>query len=130
MVDAEFIVPWIQRAENDILTARHLAENMRPVPMEIVCFHCQQAAEKYLKAFLIWNNQEPPKTHDLIELAKLCSDFDKDFLLLSLKCEYLIPFATRTRYPGASDLEDEDTKKALVYAQDIIDLIKPKITLP
>jgi len=128
MVDAEFVTPWIQKAENDFSTARHLAENMHPVPIEIVCFHCQQAAEKYLKAFLVWNDQEPPKTHDLIELTKLCSNFDKGFLLLSPKCEFLIPFATRTRYPGTSDLEEEDIRKALTYAQDIIESIKPKIS--
>ena len=129
MVDAEFVMPWIQRAENDITTARYLTENMHPVPTEIVCFHCQQAAEKYLKAFLVHNDQEPPKTHDLIELAKLCSSFDESFLLLSPKCEYLVPFATRTRYPGAGDLEDADIKKALAYAQDIIELVKKKIVL-
>ena len=129
MVDSEFVVPWIQKAENDISTARHLAEKMYPIPTEIVCFHCQQAAEKYLKAFLVWNNQEPPKIHDLIELAKLCSRFDESFLLLSPKCEYLIPFATRTRYPGTSDLDYGDIKMALAYAQDIINSIKPKIIL-
>ena len=82
MVDKEFVAPWIQRADNDISTARYLTENMRPLPIEIVCFHCQQAAEKYLKAFLVWNDQEPPKTHDLIELAKLCGSFDQNFLHL------------------------------------------------
>ena len=75
MVDWEFVLPWVQRAENDITTARYLSENIHPGPIEIICFHCQQAAEKYLKAFLVWNDQEPSKTHDLIELAKLCTKF-------------------------------------------------------
>ena len=79
MVDFEFVEPWIQRAENDISSANFLTEKMYPVPAEIVCFHCQQAAEKYLKAFLVYNDLEPPKTHDLIELARLCSNYDKDF---------------------------------------------------
>ena len=129
MADAEFVVPWIQRAENDISAARYLAENMHPKPIEIVCFHCQQAAEKYLKAFLVWNDQEPPKTHDLIELTKLCSNFNEGVLSLSPKCEYLVPFATRTRYPGTSDLRDEDISKALAYAHDIIELVKTKMPL-
>ena len=59
MVDAEFVMPWIEKAENDILTSRFLAETMHPAPAEIICFHCQQAAEKYLKAFLVYNDQEP-----------------------------------------------------------------------
>jgi HEPN domain-containing protein len=127
MVDAEFILPWIQKAENDISSAHHLAKSMYPVPTEIVCFHCQQAAEKYLKAFLVYNDQEPPKTHDLIELAKLCNSFNTDFSSIFPKCEYLLPFASRTRYPDANDPEDEDMKKALVYVQDIIEFVKSKL---
>ena len=127
MVDPEFVTPWMQKADNDILAARHLAENMYPAPVEIICFHCQQAAEKYLKAFLVYNDQEPPKTHDLVELAKLCNNYNPDFLLLLPKCEYLLPFASRTRYPGASDPEDVDMKKALVYSHGIIEFVKSKI---
>src|SRR5215471_11708461 len=129
MVDAEFVIPWLQKAENDISSALHLAENMHPAPAEIICFHCQQAAEKYLKAFLVYNDQEPPKTHDLIELTKLCNNFNEDFLLLLPKCGYLLPFAVRTRYPGTGDLDEEDMKRALVYAESIIDFIKTKMSL-
>jgi HEPN domain-containing protein len=129
MVDAEFVESWIKKAENDISSAQYLAKNMYPVPTEIVCYHCQQASEKYLKAFLVYNDQEPPKTHDLIELVKLCNNFDENFLLLIQKCEYLIPFATRIRYPGTTDPGDEDMKRALVYAQDIINFVKSKILL-
>jgi len=40
---------WIEIANSDLATAQYLAKNMWPVSYEIVCFHCQQAAEKYLK---------------------------------------------------------------------------------
>ena len=40
---------WRLLAERDLSVADHLAANMRPTPTEIVAFHCQQAAEKYLK---------------------------------------------------------------------------------
>ena len=129
MADAEFVLPWIQKAENDISSARYLAGNMHPAPAEIICFHCQQSAEKYLKAYLVYNDQEPPKIHDLIELAKLCGKYNEDFSPIFTKCEYLIPFATRTRYPGGSDPEDADIKRALAYANDIIEFVKSKITL-
>ena len=129
MAETEFVLPWIQKAENDISSARYLAENMHPAPAEIICFHCQQAAEKYLKAYLVYNDQEPPKTHDLIELVKFCNNYNTDFSPLFTKCEYLIPFAIRTRYPGGSDPEDEDIKRALAYANDIIEFVKSKITL-
>ena len=127
MVDMEFVLPWTEKADNDISAARYLAENMYPIPAEIICFHCQQAAEKYLKAFLVFNDQEPPKTHDLIELAKLCNNFNPDFLLLITKCEFLVPFASRTRYPGKCNPDDEDIKRALVYSQEIIEFVKSKL---
>jgi HEPN domain-containing protein len=127
MADAEFVAPWIKKADNDIKSARYLANNMRPLPAEIICFHCQQAAEKYLKAYIVYNDQEPPITHDLIELAKLCNNFNGDFSLLSPQCEYLSSFAVRTRYPGTNDPEDEDVKIALAYADRIIELVQSKI---
>ena len=127
MADAEFVEPWIKKADNDINSARHLAENMHPLPAEIICFHCQQAAEKYLKAFIVYNDQEPPITHDLIELAKLCNNCDGDFSLLSPQCEFLSPFAARTRYPGTNDPEDKDVKIALAYAARIIELVQSKM---
>ncbi|MDR3130513.1 MAG: HEPN domain-containing protein [Treponema sp.] len=127
MVDKEFILPWISKADNDILSARYLAETMRPAPREIVCFHCQQSAEKYLKAFLVYNDQEPPKTHDLIELARLCGNYDGDFLQLNPRCEFLTPFAAQTRYPGVIDPSNEDMARALIFAQDIIDFVKSKM---
>ena len=130
MVDLEFVLPWIEKAENDFSAARYLAENMYPPPIEIVCFHCQQAAEKYSKAFLVLNDKEPPRTHDLIELAKLCSNLNSDFTLLLPKCEYLLPFATRMRYPGTSDPNYDDVKRALNYAQEIIEFAKSRMQLP
>jgi len=127
MVDFEFVKPWIQRAENDISSACFLTEKMYPAPTEIVCFHCQQAAEKYLKAFLVYNDQEPPKTHELIELVRLCSNFDKDFSVIIPKCEYLLPFAAQTRYPSKIEIKEEDMKKALAYAQAIIEFVKSRL---
>jgi HEPN domain-containing protein len=127
MVDKKFILPWINKADNDFLSAQYLAKNMHPAPIEVVCFHCQQAAEKYLKSFLVYNDQEPPKTHDLGELAKLCGGFSTDFLQLIQKCEYLTPFAANTRYPGVADPENDDMSKALAFVQDIVEFVKSKM---
>ena len=122
-----YVLPWIERANSDFATARYLAENMRPIPAEIVCYHSQQAAEKYLKAFLVFNDQEPPKTHDLSELVKQCSVFDADFSVLELKCKFLIPFAVQVRYPGGIDPNENDMKIALTYSENIIKFVIAKI---
>ena len=56
---------WLDFAYMDLSAAEHLL-TMRPLPVEIICYHCEQAAEKFLKATLVQFDREPPKTHDLI----------------------------------------------------------------
>lgn len=55
---------WLDFAYMDLSAAEHLL-TMRPLPVEIICYHCEQAAEKFLKATLVQFDREPPKTHDL-----------------------------------------------------------------
>jgi HEPN domain-containing protein len=67
---------------------------------DLVCFCCQQAAEKYLKALLEEQGLRVPRTHDLEDLlSQLLPSFPR---LLSLRrgCKFLIQFAVNTRYPG------------------------------
>lgn len=44
---------WVRYANMDVLSANHLNEIQYPKPLEIICYHCQQAAEKMLKALLL-----------------------------------------------------------------------------
>ena len=46
---ANSVDTWMKLAENDYVVAEHLFGTFRPMPIEIICFHCQQAAEKQLK---------------------------------------------------------------------------------
>jgi HEPN domain-containing protein len=43
---------WFQYADSDFEAAKFL-QSMRPVPLEIICYHCQQSGEKYLKGLPI-----------------------------------------------------------------------------
>jgi len=63
----------------------------------LVCYHAQQAAEKSLKGFMIHNNTPHPKTHDLIDLNKLCTKINQDFSLLKDKLTTLNQFYRRSR---------------------------------
>ena len=63
---------WIKKANEDLLVAKHII-NISPTNST---YHSQQAVEKYLKAFLIINNIEPPKTHNIYHLLRLCIDID------------------------------------------------------
>ena len=61
---------WVRKAEQDWEVAHKLAGETPP-PRDVVCFHCQQAAEKYLKALLQENGLVVPKTHDLVNVLNL-----------------------------------------------------------
>ena len=49
---------WLDFAHMDLSSAEFLL-GMHPVPVEIICYHCEQAAEKFLKAVLIYHGMEP-----------------------------------------------------------------------
>ncbi|MBM3713308.1 MAG: HEPN domain-containing protein [Actinobacteria bacterium] len=70
MVNIEEAQKWQKLADMDLKTAEYL-KNMKPLPIEIICYHCQQSAEKYLKGYLVFCGTAPPKMHDLDELCKL-----------------------------------------------------------
>src|SRR5438046_10712115 len=59
-----FTGQWVRKAESDLAVARHLF-SLKPVPSDEICFHCQQAIEKYLKGLLSEHSLPIQKTHDL-----------------------------------------------------------------
>lgn len=62
MANNNTVNEWIQFSDMDYNTAIFLFDTMRPKPLEIICYHCQQAAEKLLKGLLIFNNKPLQKT--------------------------------------------------------------------
>jgi HEPN domain-containing protein len=60
---------WLEKAARDLDAAERLSTEGGRL-REIVAFHCQQAAEKYLKALLVRNQIEFPKTHDILTLSR------------------------------------------------------------
>ena len=46
MKNEKLIKEWMDFAEMDYLTAKHLYGNMYPKPLEIICYHCQQSIER------------------------------------------------------------------------------------
>ena len=89
---------WLQRAQYDLLSARHLRTNER-IPGGVAAFHYQQAAEKALKGLILAGGSDPERTHDLRALltrVPRLSDLDED------AAESLTSFAVLARYPGFS----------------------------
>ena len=96
----EIVKEWIYKAEEDYESAVSLVrKRKKPVP-DSVCFHAQQCVEKYLKAFLVFHDIEPPVIHDLQVLKNLCSGINKDFNSLTPWLDILNAYAVDFRYPG------------------------------
>ena len=98
---------WTVKAEQDYQTAEVMSRKRKvPVP-DVVGFHSQQCIEKYLKALLVLNKQDFPKTHDLIELLEIA--IKKDPLLDAFRPDLRIlnPFSVQFRYPGESATLEE-----------------------
>ena len=92
-----FIRQWVLKANEDLLVVNKLTE-FEFIATSSVCFHCQQAAEKFLKAFLISRGIDIKKTHNIEFLLAECSDFDFDFSEIDPK--NLSDFGVDVRYPG------------------------------
>lgn len=96
-VIAVVVRQWLEKADHDReLVRRDLAQD-EPLT-DILLFHCQQAAEKYLKAFLVSCGQKPPRTHEIEELVYLCVTFDPRFSTFE-NIFYLTNYAVDMRYP-------------------------------
>jgi HEPN domain-containing protein len=94
----QWVRQWLNKATTDFETALVLMESGRPLfwPM---CYHCQQAVEKSLKAFLIWSGRPVAKTHDLEKLLQECTTLDTDFSFWERHCFILNDYAVIARYP-------------------------------
>ena len=69
---------WLVKAERDLLSAKALIE-LSPPLSDTAIYHTQQCAEKALKVFLAYRDQEIEKTHDLRMLVNQCKKIDKSF---------------------------------------------------
>ncbi|WP_295457247.1 HEPN domain-containing protein [uncultured Thiodictyon sp.] len=94
---------WLQKVAEDYRVAQVLAESAEPLD-DAICFHCQQAAEKLLKALLVAAGARPPRTHDLEELASLLPSSQPLPAEIADACAYLSELAVIPRYPVHVDL--------------------------
>jgi len=90
---------WIRKAEGDYRVAEKLART-RPPENDFVCFCCQQAAEKFLKALLVELGLNVPRTHNLEDLLGLLRPHHSGLFALRRGLLFLNRFAVDTRYPG------------------------------
>jgi HEPN domain-containing protein len=127
MSDSRIIQEWIRYAQSDMIAARYMFYDVNPKQTEISVFHCQQCAEKSLKAYLVTHEIDPPKIHDLPILCKMCAEIDGEFLSLMDISSDLNPYAVAARYPKQLVSDETQVKTAIDQAQQIYDFCVAKV---
>jgi len=124
----DIVTKWAVKADNDFKTG--MDEFNSPDPTyDTVCFHMQQCAEKYLKAFLIFRNKEISKTHNITLLLQQCAMIDKDFeQFINEETAKLTYYAVEARYPDDFYMPTyEEALQAMDIAEEIRSLVRTKI---
>jgi HEPN domain-containing protein len=127
MSDINWVKNWFQHSFNDFISAKHLFEDMYPKQIEISCYLSQQCAETALKGFLVFNEIEPPKIHNLRVLCQLCIDMDDSFNTRVRFCVDLNNYSNLTRYPNELETDAVVAKLAIEEAKIIYDFCLSKI---
>ncbi|MHB0876176.1 MAG: HEPN domain-containing protein [Anaerolineae bacterium] len=115
---------WLSKAMRDIRTAEVVLAAEPPL-LEDALFHCQQAAEKALKALLAWHDRPFRRTHDLSELGRQCIALVPDLETLLIEVAPLSEYAWRFRYPGEpEEPAPAEAREALVLARRVVHAIR------
>ena len=123
MDDAHYheIQQWLLKSRRDLEAARVLFEHGL---FDVVVYHCQQSAEKALKAYLVYQEVILQKTHNLVVLLESCLTFDMNFEILRDSAEILTPYATEFRYPcDTTQPEKYEAEEALAIASLVLDFV-------
>ncbi len=119
---------WVRKAESDFRLAVDIAQGNKPFHDER-CFHCQQSAEKYLKAILEELGVTIPKTHLLVALLPLLAPHHPSLRSLRRGVDFLTRFAVHTRYPG-DHASKRQAASALRWAGRVRDACRAILGLP
>ena len=117
---------WVSKAEGDFATAGREIRARKMPNYDAVCFHCQQCAEKYLKAILQDENVRIPKIHNLLELLAMILKFDSSYEFLKADLDVLEEFSVRYRYPGDT-AEIEEAKSAYAAVKTVRTFVREKL---
>ena len=124
----DIVKQWILKAERDLKIAKPEIKTGNPAT-DMVCFHMQQRAEKYLKTYLIFNGVETRKTHNLTLILEQCIRIDGEFQFLQKKqADKLTDYAIDTRYPADFFLPSvEETLQAINLAEEVKSFVLEKL---
>ncbi|HSV99052.1 MAG TPA: HEPN domain-containing protein [Sedimentisphaerales bacterium] len=94
----DYVRKWLFRADEDVAVIDRLMQAEPQAYASTICFHAQQAVEKYLKAVLAWKGVDFPRTHDVDFLLAECRKvIGGELDPIDLKS--LTDFGVSVRYP-------------------------------
>ncbi|QUV79696.1 MULTISPECIES: HEPN domain-containing protein [Chloracidobacterium] len=128
---AQLVRSWLIKAQHDLASARVLAASEPPL-LDTAIYHCQQAAEKAVKGYLVFCDQEFERTHDIELLVQTAARYAQGFLNWIDVGIKLTPYARIYRYPGyAGEPDSEQVAWALSAAEGlyrfVVSLLPPEI---
>jgi HEPN domain-containing protein len=125
MVDSIDYKKWLQRAQQDLKVIELIHKEGIEGIEDTFCYLCQQAAEKYLKAFILFNNQSIIKTHDLVYLLNISKRYAEELKSLFDDVVLLNEYTISARYP--SDFDDKRTVEDAILSYESLINIKNQI---
>ena len=128
MAESRLVDEWLEKAEEDFQFAASVLEDSTFYAQ--ICFHFHQAAEKYLKAFIVARDLEFQKIHDLLVLLKLCSSIEPRLLEIQNDCKFLNRYYIDTRYPvhWPTKYSREEAFKAKIAAERVREATQEALT--
>ncbi len=127
-MSANLVDEWVAKAENNYISALDLAGRRRYQVPDVICNPCQQCAEKYLKALLVWHQIDFPKVHDMTQLKDLAAQVEPDIQKLRVDLQLLNPYGVDVKYPGLAVAED-DAKEAIKAMKVVRKFVRAKLGL-
>ena len=118
---------WLRKADDDVRTARVVMAATPPL-IEAALFHCQQAAEKAMKAFLTAHDTPFRRTHDLDELGMACERLDASLGGVTGPARDLTVFAWAFRYPGEGEAPPPaEAEAAVALAEALLAAVRARL---
>ena len=122
---------WLHKAQRDLATARKLGAGPDPY-FDTAIYHCQQAAEKSVKGFLVFHDQRFEKTHDIRLLTVQAAVIEPRMAEWAEIGLHLTPYAAAFRYPSENLEPDEEefqqaVKEAEQFWRFVLGLLPPEV---
>ncbi len=120
---------WFKKADSDLKNIENNLKADEP-PTDTICFHAQQAIEKYIKGALIYFGKHITKTHDLVNLLTSISAYIPELEVFEDKLHEISRYGVEVRYPDIFyEPSLEEAKSAFEVALKVKDIVLSKIKI-